>query len=168
MIAPVEEELQIRAEPEPERAERVRFCSRCGDLADSQGGDRPGRARVCASCGMGVYLECTRDALGSLGTFFLVITEDLRVGAVSEGAEGIFGEEASLVGVSLTDLLTSPLGADKLARTVRRAAVGVRERVAVPVEPASEDARGFGPLEARVSPCGPPRAALVAIEPATP
>lgn len=162
----MEEDVQIRAEPEPERAERVRFCSRCGELADPERADRPVSSRVCATCGMGVYLECTRDALGSLGTFFLVVTEDLCVGAVSEGAEGIFGEEAALVGTPLADLLSSPLGSENLARTVRRAAVGVRERVAVPVEPVSEDARAFGPLEARVSPCGPPRAALVAIEPA--
>ncbi|MEX2193715.1 MAG: hypothetical protein WD844_00380 [Thermoleophilaceae bacterium] len=160
------EDLEIRAEPEPERTERVRFCSRCGALHDPGRNEPPGRSRVCVTCGMGVYLECTRDALGSLGTFFLVVTEELAIGAVSEGAEGIFGEEGGLVGSPLAALLTSPLGEDRLARTVRAAALGVRERVAVPIEASSESARGFGPLEARVSPCGPPRAALVAIEPA--
>lgn len=165
-MAAMAEDVEIRTEPEPERAERVRFCSRCGELADGRHSEGPGRSRVCTACGMGVYLECTRDALGSLGTFFLVVGEDLRVAAVSEGAEGIFGEEEGLVGAPLEELLTSPLGEDSLTRTVRRAALGVREHVAVPIEAAVDSARGFGRLEARVSPCGPPRAALVAIEPA--
>lgn len=165
-MAPVGKETETRAEPEPKRTERVRFCSRCGDIAESDGSERPAFSRVCSSCGMGVYLECTRDALGTLGTFFLVVGDDLRVTAVSEGAEGIFGEEAELVGHELSEVVESPIGEDGLDRTVRSAALGVRERGAVPIVPVADGGRGFGPLEARVSPCGPPRAALVAIEPA--
>lgn len=146
-------------------AERVRFCSRCAAHAEPDAHERPA-ARVCARCGMGVYLSCAREALGTLGTFFVVVTEDLRVTAVSEGAESILGTEDAVVGTQLTSLMSSPLGDDALRRTVRRAAVGVREPGAVPVAPAAPEGRGFGPLEARVSPCGPPRAALIALEPA--
>lgn len=145
--------------------ERVRFCARCGELAGAPA-DRPGGGRVCAVCGMGICLEAAREALGSLGRFFLVVTRELRVGAVSLGAEGIFGAEEALIGTPLEMLVSSPLGTHRLLRTVRGAALGVREPAALPIVPLPEHARAFGPLEARVSPCGSPRAALLAIEPA--
>lgn len=138
----------------------VRFCSRCGSLASPEDEDRPA-ARVCTSCGMGVYLACAPDARGTLGTFFLVVARDMRITAVSEGAETIFGDEETLVGRTATAVLTSPIGDERLGRTIRRAAAGVRDGAAVPIS-----APGLGPLEAHISPCGPPRAALVAIDPA--
>lgn len=138
----------------------VRFCSRCGSLASPENEDRPS-ARVCTSCGMGVYLACSSDARGTLGTFFLVVGRDLRITAVSEGAETIFGDEDVLVGLDASVVLASPVGRENLGRTIRRAAGGVREDTALPIT-----APGLGPLEARISPCGPPRAALVTIEPA--
>jgi hypothetical protein len=147
------------------QAERVRFCARCGELAGAPA-ERPGAGRVCAACGMGICLEATRDALGELGRFFLVVTRDLRVAAVSLGAEGIFGAEEALVGTPLELLVSSPAGTRRLLRTVRGAALGVREPATFPVEPLVEGAEEFGPLEARVSPCGSPRAALLAVEPA--
>ena len=156
---------EIQVEQVPARAERVRFCSRCGTLAEPGGQDRPGFRRVCTECGMGVYLTCAREGLGTLGTFFLVVNEDLRIGAVSEGAESIFGDERALVGAPLTRVLESPLGEERLRRAVCRAALGVRESLAVPIAAAADEARRFGPLVAKVSPCGPPRAALLAIEP---
>jgi hypothetical protein len=109
---------------------------------------------------MGVYLACAPDARGTLGTFFLVVARDMRITAVSEGAETIFGDEAVLVGRPATAVLSSPVGNERLGRTIRRAAAGVRDGTAIPIS-----APGLGPLEARISPCGPPRAALVAIEP---
>ena len=138
----------------------VRFCSRCGSLASPDEEEQPA-ARVCTGCGMGVYLACSAEARGTLGTFFLVVARDMRITAVSEGAETIFGDEDALVGTDATKLLESPLGSERLGRTIRRAACGVRDGKAVPIS-----APGLGPLEARISPCGPPRAALVAIDPA--
>ncbi len=110
---------------------------------------------------MGVYLACSTEARGTLGNFFLVVARDMRITAVSEGAEELFGQEDALVGMDATAVLESPVGPERLGRTIRRAASGVREHTAVPIA-----APGLGPLEARISPCGPPRAALVAIEPA--
>ena len=138
----------------------IRFCSRCGALASPEVEERPA-ARVCTACGMGVYLACASEARGTLGTFFLVVARDLRITAVSEGAESIFGDEEKLVGTDARAVLASPVGDERLGRTIRRAAGGVRDGAALPIE-----APGLGPLEARISPCGPPRAALVTIEPA--
>ena len=156
------------AEPDRRRRERVRFCSRCAAEASREAGDRPRAVRVCSACGMGVYLECAPEALGTLGTFFLVVTGDLVVSAVSQGAEELFGPERSLLGSRIETLVSCPLGDERMARTLRHAARGARDAEMLPLEPVAEDAGGFGALEAHVSTCGPPRAALVAIEPAVP
>jgi len=113
---------------------------------------------------MGVLLNVHASALAAPGDPFMVVSEDLRVVAVSESAEAMFGAEASLLSHSLLSTLSSSSGDEVLARAVRRAAMGSRDVVTLSVKAASASARDAGPLEARIAACGPPRAALVVID----
>jgi PAS domain-containing protein len=152
------------AAPEaPAHGERVRFCSRCGALPEDAEAELPRFQRVCGDCGMGVYLSAPAGARRALAVAFLVVTEDLRVSAVSEAAERIFGAEAGIAGTPLTALLAGLEGDEPLRRAVRRAALGAQEIVELPVTAAPAAARRS---LAVIAPCGPPRAALVGIEPA--
>ncbi len=133
------------------RAERVRFCSRCGAASDARGpsGPEPGLERVCVECGMGVLLTCAREAMPDRSDVFLVVTEDLSISAVSEAGEGVFGSEASLVGSSLLSSISSPLGDDKLTRLIAEAATGSREVHTIPLYAAGPRARRFSVVAGR-------------------
>lgn len=152
-----------------ERSPRVRFCSRCGEAAQapSRAERNPARPRVCQGCGMGLLLTCLREALPGAGAAFLIVTAELRVSAVSDSAELILGGEDELLGTPLGELLESPLGAEHLGRAAARAALRSREPVVLPALGVAERSRGAGMLAARVSTCGPPRAALVTLEPSS-
>jgi PAS domain-containing protein len=147
--------------------DRVRFCSRCGVVREERevGFSPPDVERVCADCGMGVMLVCGRDALPAERMAFLIVTEDLRVSAVSEAAERIFGSERELVGSMLFATISCPLGLEELATRVARAAGGDRDVVLLPIALDPGARPSFRGLEARVASCGPPRGALVALEP---
>jgi hypothetical protein len=84
---------------------------------------------------------------------------------VSEAAEPIFAPEEKLTGTSLMDLMTSTIGDRKLAKTVSRAALRVHEAVTVPARLIGPRADEIGTMACRISTCGPPRAALIAVEP---
>ena len=151
-----------------ERSRPIRFCSRCGHPSE----DPPGRVgrflrnRICQRCEMGLMLSCSRDALPGTAAAFIIVTFELLVSAVSEAGEAIFGAEQSRVGTPLLDLLTSPLGDHELTRHVNQAAHSPTESVVLPVRLASQDAAGrVGTMAARVATCGPPRAALITVEP---
>ena len=45
------------------RPKPIRFCSRCGHPAEDPPGHPELRKRVCDRCGMGLVLNCPRDAL---------------------------------------------------------------------------------------------------------
>jgi hypothetical protein len=144
------------------RADILRFCTRCGEPAETPPADESpiSQARVCEACGMGVLLSCTREALPGARAAFVIATAELKVNAVSVGAESIFGPEQSVIGRSLLDLVTSPMGDGHLGKIVTGAAVRSRDPVVMPVK-----AHRGGMLAARVSTCGPPRAALITVEP---
>ncbi|HYI99548.1 MAG TPA: hypothetical protein VEX36_07735 [Thermoleophilaceae bacterium] len=146
---------------------KKRFCSRCGEPAiDPPAGEpRPFEQRVCGVCGMGVLLRCSPAALPGARTAFLVVTHSLEVVAVSEAGEAIFGTEEKLLRTRLPDLLSSPIGDRKLARTVGQAALRVHDPVTIPARLTGEKADAVGTMACRISTCGPPRAALVAVEP---
>ena len=148
------------------RQRPIRFCSRCG-RSTGEPPNRPDlRGRVCERCGMGLMLTCSHDALPGHAAAFMIATFDLTVAAVSETGERIFGSEQALVGKSLLELVGSPLGDDQLARHVFRAAQRACEPVMVPLRlHDSKAARRVGMLGARIANCGPPRAALVTVEP---
>jgi hypothetical protein len=153
------------AAPGTERSRPIRFCSRCGYPSDEPPG-RPARARrVCDRCGMGMVLTCPRDALPGEAAAFLILTFELEVSAVSEAGEKIFGGERGLIGTFLLDLLTSPMGDDQLARHTGIAAQRHCDAVVLPVRLRSERAGDVGTMAARIATCGPPRAALLTVEP---
>lgn len=110
-------------------------------------------------------LACARDALPGARAAFLIVTFELRISAVSEGGETVFGAEQSLAGTPLLDVLSSPVGDDRLARHVGMAAQRACEPVVLPVRLRAWDAERLGTMAARVATCGPPRAALVTVEP---
>jgi PAS domain-containing protein len=130
----------------------VLFCSSCGDLVE-----RSAQLRVCPGCGMGVLLSTAPEALPARGAAFVVVDRDLRVTAVSGAGERLFGSDPS---GRLLPSLISVRGADaELVRQVARAASGLSGTEKLTVRIAGKR----GAFEARISPCGPPRAALVAV-----
>jgi PAS domain-containing protein len=114
---------------------------------------------------MGMVLTCPRDALPGEAAAFLILDYELRVSAVSEGAEKYFGSEVELIGTELLDLLTSPWGDDQLSRNAGLAAQRPCDPVVLPVRLVADDAPAVGMLAARIATCGPPRAALLTVEP---
>jgi hypothetical protein len=143
----------------------IRFCSRCGQPSGEPPKRFERRGRVCRHCGMGLMLNCSREALPGAAAAFVIVTYDLSVSAVSGAGEDIFGREPKVVGVPLLDLVTSPVGDDQLAGRVAQAAQRVCDPVVMPVRLLSEKASSVGTMAARIATCGPPRAALVTVEP---
>ena len=74
-----------------------------------------------------MLLSCERGAAPGARAAFLIGTVELEVSAVSEAAERLFGDEQTILGGSVLDVLTSPFGQDKLARAVRGAAMRASE-----------------------------------------
>jgi hypothetical protein len=148
-----------------ERPKPIRFCSRCGNPADEPAGRPEVRRRICERCGMGMMLSCARDALPGAAAAFVICTFELSVTAVSQAGERIFGKEGEVVGRHLLELVTSPLGDDQLARHAGLAAQRDCDQLVMPLRLASPKARRVGTLAARIATCGPPRAALVTVEP---
>ena len=95
---------------------------------------------MCDRCGMGMILSCPRDALPGEAAAFLILDYELRVSAVSEAGERYFGDEGTLIGTGLLDLVTSPLGDDQLARKASVAAQRPCDATVMPVQ-----AREAGP-----------------------
>jgi hypothetical protein len=146
----------------------LRFCSRCGEPAEDPPREqdrRRSQRRVCDGCGMGLLLRCSREALPGAGAAFMVVTVDLEVTAVSLAGEDVFGDESEVLGMSVLDLVTSPLGDERFARTVGQAGMRSRAPVVMPLRGLGGKAERLGTLAARISTCGPPRAALVTVEP---
>jgi hypothetical protein len=114
---------------------------------------------------MGMMLSCARDALPGAAAAFVICTFELSVTAVSQAGERIFGKEGEVVGRHLLELVTSPLGDDQLARHAGLAAQRDCDQLVMPLRLASPKARRVGTLAARIATCGPPRAALVTVEP---
>jgi hypothetical protein len=115
---------------------------------------------------MGMMLATSPEGLPGAAAAFLIVTFQLRISAVSEAGEKIFGPERNVVGGRLLDLLTSPLGDDLLARSVSQAAQRASEPVVLPARMTTPGrASKVGTLATRIATCGPPRAALVTVEP---
>ena len=147
------------------RPKPIRFCSRCGHPAEDPPGRPELRKRVCTRCGMGMILTCPRDALPGQLAAFLILDYELRVTAVSEAGERFFGEEKALIGSSVLDLVTSPLGDDQLVRKASVAAQRPCDPVVMPLRLLAPVKDSVGTMAARIATCGPPRAALLTVEP---
>jgi hypothetical protein len=150
---------------EQQRDKPIRFCSRCGLPGEEPPGRPEQRRRVCDRCGMGVLLQCGRQALPGEAAAFAIVTYELEISAVSEAGEKLFGDEGTLVGSQLLDTLTSPLGDDALAHHVGQAAQRPCDPMVMPVRLLADGRQRVGTLAARIATCGPPRAALVTVEP---
>jgi len=89
------------------------------------------------------------------------------VSAVSKAGERYFGKEKTLIGAELLHLVTCPLGDDQLARKASVAAQRPCDATVMPVRLVNPgpDAASLGTLAARIATCGPPRAALLTVEP---
>jgi hypothetical protein len=114
---------------------------------------------------MGMMLSCDRDAMPGDAAAFVIVNYDLSLSAVSQAGEKYFGKEQQLIGKDLLELVTSPLGDDILSRNVGQAAQRATEPLVMPVRLTSKGRRKVGTLAARISTCGPPRAALLTVEP---
>jgi hypothetical protein len=114
-----------------------------------------------------MVLSCARDALPGEAAAFLILDYELRVSAVSEAGERYFGKEKTLIGAGLLDLMTSPLGDDQLVRKATVAAQRPCDATVMPVRllRPSGAAGSVGTMAARIATCGPPRAALLTVEP---
>jgi hypothetical protein len=164
-LTPIAQTAAVSAAPPP-RVERTRFCTRCATIAaEPEGQSVPfGFDRVCGRCGMGVMLTAPRKALPGPGGAFVVVTREGRISAVSETAESLIGEEPGLLGMPVASALTSAEGDDRLARQVARAAGAGREVAEATVTPVLQAGENPTRLSARIASCGPPRAALLALE----
>ena len=155
--------------PDSEGARPIRFCSRCGEPSNvpPRAQVQVGRDRVCSMCGMGLMLSCTRDALPGSAAVFMVFNFELTVGAVSEAAERVFGPEQDLLGAHLLDVLTSPMGDEHFGSHVARATQRATEPTIMPIRAVQPHAAAgaTGTMAGRIATCGPPRAALVTMEP---
>jgi hypothetical protein len=114
---------------------------------------------------MGVVLTGMRAETALEGAAFLICTQDLTVTAVSKAGEKIFGKQDRVVGGALLDLVTCPVGDDQLDRYAALAALRPCQPVVLPLRLAAGEGDVVGTLAARISSCGPPRAALVTVEP---
>ena len=90
---------------------------------------------------MGLLLTCAREVLPGDAGAFLICTHELTVSAVSEAGEPIFGQEVTLVGADLLDLVTSPVGDDQLTCSCRDAAAPALRDVARRGHPRGPDRR---------------------------
>jgi hypothetical protein len=141
------------------------FCGHCA--AGAPGGIAPApTARVCETCGLGLLLETRADGLPEPGDAFLVVDSSLRVQALSNRAERLLEmSEAEAVDRPVVELLASAegerVGSTQLVEAILAAATGADSFAHARVRPhATYGVR----LRARISACGPPRAALVVLE----
>lgn len=141
------------------------FCGRCA--APPKSGDAlPSVHRVCASCGFGLLLQARSDEVPGGGSAYLVVDSSFAVQALSHAAENYLGiTEAHALNRHVTELL---IPADRSAGGSANLAIAL-----------STAARGDGPpsqatvcrsntfgerIRARITPCGPPPAALVVLD----
>lgn len=145
-----------------ESVETVTFCGHCGTRTRwNEIAEAP--SRVCQSCGLGLLLGAAKDAAPREGDAFMVLDSSLSVCAVSSRAEKLLAtREIDAVHRHITELLlpadSETEARENLAVAVTWAARGGESGRTVTVRPANT----FGVrLRARISSCGPPRAALV-------
>ncbi len=140
------------------------FCGHCA--AHSPGSDPPApTARVCPSCGLGLFLETRADAVPQPRDAFLVLDSALLIQAVSVEAERLLGvSEEMAVNRPVAELVV-PADAEARGATAFAAAVA---NVMADDEPAQAYVRPWNTfgvrMRAQIAACGPPRAALVVLD----
>lgn len=142
----------------------VWFCSHCGarpELSEPPASD----ARVCTRCGLGLLLEAAAHTAPQAGDPFLVLDHSLAVCAVSRSAEELLDTtETAAVNRHVAELLV-PADSEAQAGANLAAAVTAATRGQEPRAVFVRPANLFGVrLRARIVPCGPAAAALVAFD----
>jgi hypothetical protein len=141
------------------------FCGKCAAPVTCGLLPRPD-ARVCRACGLGLLLEARADGAPAEGEAFLVVDGAMTVQAVSESAERLLEvREIDVIHRPVHDLLlpasTAGYGAEPLVGVIIDAVSGSGEVRGVFVRPINT----FGVrMRARITACGPPRAALIVLE----
>jgi hypothetical protein len=158
--------LRLVHAAEPLQEEWAWFCGHCA--SPSPDGEPPApNARVCTECGFGLLLETRSDVVPTDKDAFLVVDAALLVQAMSHQAEKLLGVGEELaVNRPVAELL---VGADAEARGKASFAQAVADAAAGDGDPLYATVRPWNTfgvrMRARVAPCGPPRAALVVLDP---
>jgi PAS domain-containing protein len=124
------------------------------------------RSRVCALCGLGVVITAAQDRAPQAGESFLILDRQLKVCALSRGAERLLGvDEPEAVHRHVSDFLEpadaeAGRGDELLERIVGTAAMGFGPAQSVVVRPTGEYGVRYA---ARVGSCGPPEGALIVL-----
>jgi hypothetical protein len=141
------------------------FCGHCGRPPEVTA-EQPA-TRVCRRCGLGLVLQAPKGVAPQAGEPFLVVDSRMEVCAVSRKAEDLLGvPETRAVNRHVSEFLL-PAAAEAarpedLLTQLIVAATSEEDAPSVVVRPVGE----FGVrYRARIGPCGPPRAALVVLEP---
>jgi PAS domain-containing protein len=152
--------------PEAAPVEWRWFCGHCAAPAPG-GAAPPPTARVCTSCGLGLLLEARADAVPDSGDAFLVVDSRMLVQAMSREAQTLLGlSEEDAIDTPVADLL-APADAEAQGRTGFAAMIA---QAADGQDPDSARAfvrpwNTFGVrMRAKVTTCGPPRAALIVLD----
>jgi hypothetical protein len=151
----------------PELAEPTPVVSFCGHCGQAPSPSHTGlNARVCARCGLGVVVTAAADLAPRERESFLIVDTQLKVCALSRGAERLLGlAEPAAVHRHVSEFL-EPADAEAgagdafLKQLVSSAALGFAPAVSVTVRPTGE----YGVRYAgRVGACGPPEGALIVL-----
>jgi PAS domain-containing protein len=124
------------------------------------------RSRVCALCGLGVVISAAEDLAPRAGEAFLIVDRQLKVCALSRGAERLLGvDEPEAVHRHVADFLEpadaeAGHGDELLQGIVNTAAMGFAPPHSLVVRPTGEYGVRYA---ARVGSCGPPEGALIVL-----
>ena len=141
------------------------FCGRCA--SPFAGGAPPPSSRVCSSCGFGLMLETPRDCVPDTRDAFLVADSALLVQALSVRAEQLLGIGEGLAVDRPVGALLAPADAEGgESGRFAGAVAGAVGRGQSPVDVFVRPSNVFGVrMRARIAPCGPPRSALIILQP---
>lgn len=144
------------------------FCGHCA--APPPGNEPPAPvARVCTACGLGLLLEARQDFVPGDGDAFLIVDNSLLIQGLSRRAEQVLSMAEDLaVNRPVSELLVAAEAEARGPSVAAAIADAVGEGDASAGHAFVRPWNTFGVrLRARITPCGPPRAALVVLE-ATP
>jgi hypothetical protein len=156
--------LRLVEAPAETLVEWAWFCGHCA--AQTPGATAPPpSARVCPSCGLGVFLETRVDVIPNRDDAFLVVDSGLLVQAVSIEAERLLGVDEEMAVNQPVSQLVVPADAEALGASGFAAAVA---EVMTDDEPSQAYVRPWNTfgvrMRAQIAACGPPRAALVVLD----
>lgn len=142
------------------------FCGHCAAPSPNEAPPSPS-TRVCRTCGLGLLLESRTDLVPTERDAFLVVDAALLVQAVSRRAEQLLSLTEDLaINRPVAELLVP---ADAEARGPGSFAGAIADAVSKGDEPFHAFVRPWNTfgvrMRARIAPCGPPRAALLVLDP---